>query len=785
MATMRDAGSSHSTRLEMRDDRRYPADLGRRAFLAASGAIIVTLAAPPGWSATAFAQPAPAGTTRPPFTPDQLDSWIAINPDGTVNAFLGKVDGGQGVDVAIAQIVAEELDAPYEAVTVVMGDTATTINQGGASGSTGVQKGGATMRDTAAEARRVLIELASQRLGVPAPQLTVADAVVVAPADPARRISYAALMGGRFFNTSLQWNQRIGSALTAKGKAEPKRPDQYKIVGTPRARKDVAAKVYASFEYSTDVKVPGMLHGRMIRPPVAGAVPVLVDESSIKDVAGVRVVRVENLIGIVADKEWNAIVAARRLAVAWSETEGPFFEQDELYRHIRRAPVVKREITQNHGSVDSVFDQAQARGLRVIEAEYEWPFQSHASMGPACAIVDAKADSATLWTGSQKPHYARDVVAALLGLDPEKVIGNWRMGPGSYGRNDAGDAAADAAILSKAVGRPVRVQYMRNEGHGWDPKAPASIHRVRAAVDSSGKIIAHEFMTKAFSILDIMSNEGKPAYTLAGHLLGYALEPIQDFGAPVDSYAFEHKRVGWETIPPLLDRASPLRTSHMRATASPQCHFASEQFIDELAVATRSDPIDFRMRYMTDPRDVDVIKAAAERAGWQPRRSTRIARTGTASVTGRGIAMAQKNGTTVAIIADVRVDRSTGQVRPVSFVVAHDCGLIVNPEGLRRTIEGNLIQTTSRTLCEEVKFDRNNVTSVDWESYPIGDITTAPESVEIVLLNRPDKSSGGAGEATCRAVAGALANAVFDATGARIRRAPLTPERVKAALKKA
>ena len=316
-------------------DERDAADCGRRAFLSAAGAMIVTLAAPPGWSAIAFAEPVPAGTTRPPFTPDQLDSWIAINPDGTVSAFLGKVDGGQGVDVAIAQIVAEELDVPYEGVTVVMGDTATTINQGGASGSTGVQKGGATMRDTAAEARRVLIELASRRLSVPAPQLTAADGIIFAPADPAERVSYAELIGGRFFNTPLQWNQKIGSALTAKGQAKPKRPDQYKIVGTPRPRKDIAAKVYAGFEYATNVKVAGMLHGRMIRPPVAGAVPVKVDERSIADIAGARVVRVKDLIGIVADREWNAIRAARSLAVVWSDVKAPFLAQEELYRHIR------------------------------------------------------------------------------------------------------------------------------------------------------------------------------------------------------------------------------------------------------------------------------------------------------------------------------------------------------------------------------------------------------------------------------------------------------------------
>ena len=548
------------------------------------------------------------------------------------------------------------------------------------------------MRETAAEARRVLIALAGEKLSVPATELTVADGVIFASADPAKRTSYAELIGGRFFAGPLQWNQKIGTALAVKGKAVPKAPAQCRVIGKPTPRRDLPPKVFANFEYVTDVKVPGMLHGRMLRPPVAGSVPVSVDQSSILDF-GAQVVRVKDLIGVVAEKEWNAVRAARSLAVTWSEVTPPFPAQEDLYRHIRQAPVVKRELIEDRGSVDAVFADAQARGLRVVEAEYEWPFQSHASMGPACAVVDARADGATLWTGSQKPHYARDVVAALLGLDPEKVTGHWRMGPGSYGRNDAGDAAADAAVLSKAVGRPVRVQYMRNEGHGWDPKAPASVHRVRAALDSSGKVVAHEFTTKAFSIVDIMSNEGRPAYTLAGHLLGYPLEPIQDFGGPVDSYGFEHKRIGWETIPPLLDRASPLRTSHMRATASPQSDFASEQFIDELAVATGSDPVEFRLRHLTDARDIAVLEAAAQAAGWEPRRAPRSPAAGRGALAGRGIALAQKNGTTVAIIADVEVDRASGRVRPVRFVVAHDCGLIINPQGLRRTIEGNLIQT--------------------------------------------------------------------------------------------
>ena len=747
--------------------------LSRRAFLAASGALVVTLAA--GEESGASQNGA---AVRPPLTGDQLSSYLSIEPDGTVLAYYGKIDGGQGLGTSIAQMVAEEIDVPLEKVHVVMGDSATTLDMGGASAAIGVSQGGMALRRTAAQARRLLIELAGQALGIPAQELTVTDGVVHAVADPKRSISYADLIGGRYFDQKVKWNGKTSIALRVEETVPLKTPDRFKIIGQSPRRRDLPGKVFGTLEMVNDLRLPGMLHARMIRPTVAGAVPVTVDESSIEDIPGARVVWIKDLLAVVAAREWNAVKAARKLKVAWSDSHPNFPGNDKLHEHIRNAPVVKRTIQRENGSVEEGFRQA----VRVIEGEYEYPTQSHASMGPACAVVDARADGATLWTGSQKPHYTRDGVAALLGLDPSNVIGHWRMGPGSYGRNDAGDAAADAAILSRAVGAPVRVQYMREEGHGWDPKAPASVHRVRAALDPSGKVVAHEFITKAFSILDIMSNESKPAYTLAGHLLNYQLEPTQEFGGPVDSYGLANKRIGWETIAPLLERASPLRTSHMRATASPQSHFASEQFIDELAVATGSDPIEFRLRYLTDPRDADVLKAAAERAAWQPRRSAPVAPSGNGPVTGRGVAMAQKNGTTVGIIVDVEVERTSGQVRPLRFVVAHDCGLIINPKGLRATIEGNVVQTTSRTLWEEVTFDRHNVTSVDWKSYPIGDIAMAPDAIDIVLINRPDKPCGGAGEATCRGIAGALANAVFDATGARIRRAPLRAERVKAAL---
>jgi nicotinate dehydrogenase subunit B len=355
-------------------------------------------------------------------------------------------------------------------------------------------------------------------------------------------------------------------------------------------------------------------------------------------------------------------------------------------------------------------------------------------------------------------------------------------GPGSYGRNDAGDCSADAAVLSNAVGKPVRVQYSRAEGIAWDPKGSASIHRVRAAVDTSGKVVAYDFMTKGFSLRDMSPRETKPAYVLAGHQLGFPLDGIKAFGNPTDTYGFEHKRVGWETIPPLLDRVSPLRTSHLRATASPMCHFASDQFIDELALFTNTDPVEFRLRYMTDQRDKDVVKKAADMAGWEYRVGPRKGQEGREVMIGRGIGMSNKEDTTVAIAVEVEVNRSTGVVRPTKFFVAHDCGLIINPQGLRHVVECQTIWAASRTICEEVKFSESMVTSEDWLTYPTSDMAIAPEVFEVALINRPEIPSAGAGEGTARGVTGAVANAFFDATGVRMRRAPLSPEHVRAAL---
>ena len=749
----------------------------RRSVLLGGGALVVSVGAAISLETVLSIGRAHAQGAKPPLTPEQLSSYIAISADGTVSAFYGKMDMGHGLHVAIGQIVAEELDVPFKNVKVIMADTAMTVNQGGASGSTGIQTGGKQMRVAAAEARRVLVEMAASQLSVPAEKLVVTDGVVSASDDKTKRISYAQMIGGKYFNVQLDWNKQYGNALYAPGKAQPKKPSDHKIVGQPIKREDVAPKVFAQEDFVTDVKVPGMVHGRMIRPAVAGSVPVKVDESSVKDIPGVKVVWDKGFLGVVADREWDAIQAAQQLKVEWSDTPPPFPDQAALYDHIRKASVRKRQIEKENGNIDEAFKSA----AKVIEAEYEWPFQSHASMGPACALVEIKDGQVTCWSGTQKSHFQQQGLASTLGVPLESVRVIWKAGPGSYGRNDADDAAMDAAVMAKAVGKPVRVQYMRDQGTGWDPKGPASVHKVRAAIDASGKVTAYEFMSKAFSRVDVNTNGSKPFDTLAGQTRGDDLKSGDGFGIPAESYAFENKRAGWETIPPLLDRSSPLRTSHLRDPVGPQIHFASESFIDEVAAALNADPIEFRLRHIKEPRDVALLKAVAEKSGWQSRPSPRRDQT-TNKVSGRGLAYSQRNGTRVAIVAEVDIDRSTGKIWARKFTVAHDCGQIINPDGLVKCIEGNIVQGISRTLWEEVTFDRKAVTSVDWLTYPILDITETPDEVNVVLINHPEIAPTGAGEPSIRPVAAAIANAIFDATGVRIRRVPFSPDRVKSAL---
>ena len=749
-------------------------NMNRREFLSSGGALTVAVLLP-GLTQQAYA--AGTQTSRLGLKPDQLSSYISVNQDGSVVGWVGKVDMGQGTEIGWIMMIAEELDLAPDRVSMVQGHTEQTVDQGGASGSTGIWFAGAALRNAAAEARRALLEMAAVKLGVAADQLSVDNGVIGTRSGSGTRVSYGELIGGRHFDVQLEWNKHYGNELAVKGQAKPKSPADYKIIGKPGTRRrDIAPKLFGTAETMVDVKLPGMLHGRVLRPPVAGAVPLKVDEASVADIAGVKVVWQKDFIGLVAPREWDAVRAARRLKITWSDAKPPFPEQKDLYQHIRNAKSMKRDEDVKVGDIDAAF----AGAARIVEATYEWPFHSHASMAPACGVADMRDGEATLWTGGQKPHHCREGIAKMFNLSEEKIKVFSMVGPGSYGRNDSGDTTMDAAVLSKAVGKPVRVQGMRVDGTGWDPKSPASVHTSRAAIDQDGKVIGWHFESKGFSRRDFFRDEGSPERTLAGQLMGWPLKPVWLLGVPGESYSFAARRKTSDTIAPLLDRASPLRTSHFRDPGGPQIHFASESFMDELALATNTDAVEFRLRYLSNPRDLAAVKAVAAKAGWQPHVGARKKQQGDV-YSGQGFSYAVRGATRVAVVAEVEINRKTHRIWVKRYFVAHDCGQVIAPDLLRQTLEAQIVQTTSRAVYEEVKFDRSNVTSVDWQGYPILDMQDAPEAIDITLIDHPELPPAGAGEAACRPLPAAIANAIFDATGVRLRQAPFTPERLKAA----
>ena len=758
----------------------------RREFLQGGASLLFALPAAGGLSilplASARAETQVAAARA--IGPTSLDTWLSVDADGAVTAFFGKMDMGQGVDTAIAQVVAEELDVDVARVDVVMGDTHRCADQGGASGSSGCRLGSNALRNAAAEARRVFLARASDRLGQPAGALSVADGVVFVTSSPAQRISYAEMIADGF-DTELDWNEQYGNGLNVAGAAQVKDPSDYRVVGTSVDRKDIPGKVLATTEFCHHVTLPGMLHGRSLRPPVANAVPVEVDASSIADIPTARVVHEGDFVAVVAETEWQAIKAARQLRVRFSESEPPFPSMDELFDHIRNAPAVADNSAPNFGR-RADYDPAPslaaiAASSRQLAADYEVPFQSHARMGPSVGVADVSNGRALVFSDTQKSHNTRDGIAKLLSLPRENVRVIWKPGPGSYGRSDADEAAFEAAVLSRAVGRPVRVQWMRDEGHGWDPKAPACVITCRAGLDDANDMTGWYFKAKGFSGWDVMFNAADPRETLVGQLLGFEKGDRHNFGVPAESYQFPNSVKFWETIAPLQTRASPLRCAHMRAPQEPQLHFAQECFLDEFAAAAGQDPIELRLRHLSDPREIAVLEAVARSSDWQPRPSPASDRRG-ATLRGRGVSINSGFGGYVATVCEVEVERASGRVWAKRFFVAHDCGVIINPKSLRTTIEGNIVQGMSRTLFEEVRFDRENVRSVDWASYPILEVGDAPESIEIVTIDRPEEPPGGAGEPAHVTVPAAIGNALFDATGVRYRRLPFTAERIKAGL---
>ncbi len=761
--------------------------IARRDLLKGAAALVVAVTVPPiSLLTTARAEASLVART---LDPAQLDTWLAIAANGTITGYWGKMDMGQGVDTAIAQIIAEELDVDVDNVNIIAADSALCPDQGGASGSTGVNRSGAAFRAAAAEARLVLFEKASAKFAVPMGKLAVTDGVVRVKGDASRTVSYAELVADRMFDSPITWNGEYGNDLGLASRATPKDPRDYKVVGTSVRRKDIAGKILATTEFLHHVRVPGMLHGRVVRPSVAGASVASVDKTSISGIPNVQVIVENDFIGVVAAKEWDAIQAAKKLKVQWDDNDVGFpTTSEELFDWIRAATPGKSEIEEDIGDVDA----AISASAKTITAEFEWPFQSHARMAGAASLADVRDGEVVVWTDSQKPYDTGRGAKKLLetpigdrrrGGTRYKVRSVWKPGPGSYGRSDAGDGAMDAVLLSEAVGAPVRVQWMRHEGHAWDPKGPASVITCRAGLDDTGEVTGYHFHVKGFSRADMNSRENDPSEVLAGHLLGHASTPAWRMQTPSESYRFDNKRYSWDALPPLRKQASPLRTAHFRDPYGPEVHFASESFIDELAYASGKDPFAFRLARVTDERDAAVLEAAAELASWEAHTAARKRREANGTMVGQGIAYAQRNGSVNAVVAEVEVNPETGRVWVRRMYVGADHGLVINPFTLDRTIEGNLLQSTSRTLFEEVKFDRNMVVTDDWVSYPILEAADAPLEIRIKQINRPELNPRGAGEPTTRVAPAAIANAFFDATGVRLYRVPFTAERVKAALR--
>jgi CO/xanthine dehydrogenase Mo-binding subunit len=724
-------------------------DLSRRDFLKQAGIIVVgfRFGVPRRPGATArVAGLAPAAS--------QLDSWLTIGTDGSITVFCGKVELGTGVSTALRQIVAEELDAPFERIAWVQGDSDRCVDQGSTVGSQSVKRGGAQLRQAAAEARAVLLELASSKLGVPANRLVIDNGVVTAR-ETDRRATFAELIGGKRFEREVT------------GKVAAKRPSDYRVVGKPIRRVELPAKMTGRLVYVHDVRVDGMLHGRVVRPASVGATVASVDESSLKDIPGARLVRKGNFLGVVADREEDAVRAAKRLEVVWTPSHTLPAAAD-LYETLIKTPATDRSTTDS-GDVPA----SLARAAKVVKAQYRWPYQMHASIGASCAVADVKRGAATIYSSTQGAHALKGAIAALLGMPSDGVHVVWTEGSGCYGHNGSDDAAADAAVLSQAVGRPVRVQWSRADEHGWEPKGVAMVMEVAGGLDDRGRIVGWDYAVWTPTHSSRPNAQAGSASFIAGQLAGATATSRGSLGGERNArhmYDVPSTRV----VAHLL-QSLPLRTSSFRGLGSPQNSFANESFMDELAFAAGADPVEFRLQHLTDPRAVAVVRAVAKLAKWEPRRRTGQASDAPGIKRGRGVGYVQYEGTEayVAAIVDVDVDLTQRSVRVTHAYVAHDCGLIVNPDGLRNQIEGNVIQAISRTLEESVKFDPSRVTSLDWRSYPILTFAEVPESIEIELIDRPELPSVGAGEATTSPIPGAIANAIFDATGKRIREVPL------------
>ncbi|MFL5439097.1 MAG: molybdopterin cofactor-binding domain-containing protein [Myxococcales bacterium] len=737
-------------------------EIGRRRFLGEAAALTVGFSLAP--LARALGQGAPpAGPKLPGSLQNNrmLDGWLRINPDGSVTAFTGKVEIGQGIVTALAQIVADELDVDLARVAMISGDTATTPNEGVTSGSRSIEESGSALRYACAEARSILLDTAAAKLSAPVSVLRVEDGVVIAP--DGKRAGYGEL-------TTEAMLKREATA-----QAKPKPASALRFTGKSIPRRDIPAKVTGAPAYVHDVRLPGMVFGRVVRPPSPRARLLALDDKAVRSMPGVVVVRDGSFLAVAAEREEQAIAAAKALRklAKWQETPTLPPTGRALFEHLKKQPSEEKIVSEK--------SEAAKVAVKTLSATFTRPFQAHAAIGPSCAVAKWDKNKLHVWSHTQGVFPLRGELAKALKMPATDIVVTHREGSGCYGHNGADDVALDAALCARATrGRPVKLQWMREDEFAWEPYGSAMVIDLGAGIDDEGRIV--DFRNELWS----HTHSTRPGESDGTNLLAawYLKEPQKPGSArnipqpagggdrnAIPLYVFPRQRVTNHMIPDMPVRVSALRTLGAYANV-----FAIESFMDELALAAGVDPVEFRLRHLADPRAKTVIEAVARKAGWRPN-------TVGDGKKGRGIGFAKyKNlAAYVAVIADVEVDPATGVVSVPRAWAAADAGLIVNPDGLSNQIEGGVIQSTSWTLRESIAFDGTRILTRSWADYEILRMPEVP-SVEVTLIDRPEEKSVGAGESSQGPTVAAIANAVANATGKRLRDLPLTPERVKAAL---
>ena len=739
-----------------------PVILDRRRVLAGGGALIVS------FSLTgAFAQQQDAPAVAPPPTPPgslkaspYLDSWIRIDGDGSITVFTGKAELGQGFKTAFQQIAAEELDVPFASLKVVTADTKLTANEGYTSGSNSAKDSGTAIQNAAAQVRALLIAEAATRLDQPVENLRTENGAVVA-AD-GRRLTYGELVAADMLH------------VQAQPKSKLRDPATFRLIGQSVPRVDIPAKVTGGAAYIQDLRLPGMVHARIVRPPSYGAQLTECDTSAVERLRGVvKIVRDGNFLAVVAEREFQSIKAMNALAAAakWKEAAN-LPKQDDLHKVLTGLPSQDATIFERSNPT--------VAGQKTIEATYTRPYQAHGSIGPSCAVAEFVDGAMTVWTHTQGVFPDRQGIAEMLRMPPASVRLIHVEGSGCYGHNGADDAAADAALIARALpGRPVRVQWMREQEHAWEPYGPAMVTKLKASLDGNGKIADWNF--EVFSNTHSMRPGGAGSMLAAQHMAQpFALPapkplPLPEGGGDrnaIPFYNFPNARVVHHFIP-----AMPLRISAMRALGAYHNVFSIESFMDELAALAGADPVEFRLKHLDDQRGRDVIEKAAQSFGWKAGQTPPQDR-------GYGFAFARYKNLAAycAVASEVEVNRETGRPRLVRAVAAVDSGQVINPDGLVNQIEGAIVQSMSWTLYESVTFDDTRITSIDWQTYPILRFNSVPESVEVHIINRPGQPFLGSGETGQGPAAASIANAIANATGKRLRNLPLTRKRIKEAI---